>query len=65
MDVYQTLEKYLTKKFAYRFIRNRKISSVIDNATEALNTAWEMFQVGALFRLYQSDITELSLTSVL
>ncbi|KAI0719893.1 hypothetical protein C8Q72DRAFT_110500 [Fomitopsis betulina] len=44
VEVYGLLDKHLTKKFVYRFIHFRKVSRVIDEAAQALNTSWDIFQ---------------------
>lgn len=62
--MYGLLDKHLTKKFVYRFIHFRKVSRVIDEAAQALNTSWDIFQVRAVFHLSTGVIAEPSVTPI-
>lgn len=62
--MYRMLEKYLTKKFVYRFVHHGKISHVINDATEALNAAWEVFQVRSTLHHDMSYASQTAAASV-
>ena len=59
------LQKYLKKNFMYRFVRHGKVSHTIDDATEALDTAWEIFQVRSTVYLDMVCRSKIAAASVL